>query len=478
MKRIPWRSLPLLVTGLLAVVLTTAIACKHVPTEQERMAMDRANRYLVKDSTLYAQFAITARGVELFDTNATDPERAPEAVIYWDEVELFQRLLYALPTDSMVRVYAAKGDRRWDSARFADLPAPPAPFVYQAQADKPLQGLRVALDPGHVGGAMEYAQFMEEKFVRILPDAANGYAEEIGFCEGNLALGTALVLAERLRSQGAEVMLTREVEGLNAFGLTFDQWLDGEVVRHERWLRAHGQREERPAADVWRLRCAGANYVRDFNIQGKDADWWRNKAGLLQIHRTAFLKAEFVERARKINAFRPHLTFIIHYNVGANNETASNGYRKAIPDDYCMAFIPGSFMGGELKEPGDRLAFAAKLLTDDIPRSQRLSAAVLRQHEALLKVPIMVWDDRLTYLQNASLRTAEPGVFSRNLQLTRLIHGTLCFGESLNQDHLVEAKLLNAKDFTPVGMTTPVPNRVREVADVYYRGLIDWLQAQ
>src|SRR5688572_10041462 len=101
MKRIPWRSLPLLVTGLLAVVLTTAIACKHVPTEQERMAMDRANRYLVKDSTLYTQFAITARGVELFDTNTTNPERAPEAVIYWDEVDLFQKLLYALPTDSM-----------------------------------------------------------------------------------------------------------------------------------------------------------------------------------------------------------------------------------------------------------------------------------------------------------------------------------------------------------------------------------------
>ncbi len=464
--------------GLLLAALTLSVACKHIPGAQERAANDKAYTYLVKDSILQTQFRITDRGLELLDTDTADADRAPEAVIYWNEVPLFKRMVAALPIDTLLRHYVTKGENRWDQKQFSALPDPIPAFVYNPKAAKPLQGLRVALDPGHVGGSMDYAQFMEEKYVRIMPDAENGYTEEIGFCEGNLALGTALVLADNLRALGAEVMLTRQVEGLNAFGMNFEQWLDHEVERHEKWLADHGQLVDAPGRDIWRLRCAGANYVRDFHIEEKDADFWRIKASLAQIHRIAFLKAEFVQRAKLINDFHPHLTFIIHYNVGANNSSAQDGYRKAIPDNYCMAFIPGAFMAGELKEPGDRLAFAAKLLTDDLASSQRLSAAVVHAHETRLRVPVMEWDDRLTYLKNASLRTPERGVFSRNLQLTRLINGTLCFGESLCQDNFIEAKQLNAKDFTPPGMTTPVPNRVREVADTYQAGLIAWLQAQ
>ena len=135
-------------------------------------------------------------------------------------------------------------------------------------------------------------------------------------------------------------------------------------------------------------------------------------------------------------------------------------------------------MGGELKEPIDRLSFAAKLLADDIPRSERLCDAVVKAHVERLNVPVMVWDTTLVYLKNASLRTPSPGVFARNLQLTRLINGTLCFGESLCQDNMQEAKSLNARDFTPEGMVTPVPNRVREVAEAYYQGLLAWLADQ
>ncbi len=476
MKRLSELKLPMLGIGIVLALLTLAFACKHIPSEQERMTSERAATYLVKDSTLHNQFLVSSRGLEMFTPDTSQPKRAPEAVIYWDEIELFRKMVYSLPTDTLLQRYAAKGEQHWNPADFKSLQAVPQPFIYTPSASQPLRGLRVALDPGHVGGLMDYAQFLEEKFVRILPNETNGLTEEIGFCEGNLALGTALVLAERLRSAGAEVLLTRQIEGLNAFDMTFDQWLDREVLRHEKWLAEHGQLVDPPAPDVWKLRCAGANYVRDFHIEEKDAAFWRNKASLAQIHRIAFLKAEFVERARKINAFKPHLTFIIHYNVGANNETAANGYRKAVQDNYSMAFIPGSFMAGELKEPIDRLSFAAKLLSDDLQQSQRLCAAVLRAHEQKLGVPPIVWDDRLPYLKNASLRTADVGVFARNLQLTRLINGTLCFGESLLQDNIQEAKRLNAKDFTPTGMTTPVPNRVRDVADAYYQGLIDWLQ--
>jgi hypothetical protein len=169
---------------------------------------------------------------------------------------------------------------------------------------------------------------------------------------------------------------------------------------------------------------------------------------------------------------------IIHYNVGESNNSDNEGFRKAIPENYCMAFIPGSFMKGELKEPEDRVAFAAKLLTDELVTSQALCKYVVEAHERILGVPVMEWDERLLYLKNASLRTEAKGVFARNLQLTRLIHGTLCFGESLYQDNIEEARLLNAKDFVLPGMTTPLPDRIRAVADAYYEGLLAWVNAQ
>jgi N-acetylmuramoyl-L-alanine amidase len=478
------------------------LACTRVPGEKETQTLERASLYMIKDSILHDQFEVTHRGLEVYDTFGVGPDRTPEAVIYWEEVALLRKMVYAWPIDSVLHHYKTKGETHWDTTRFAHLPTPPQPLKPNKNADKPLAGLRVALDPGHVGGAMDYAQFMEEKYVRIKPDPANGITEEIAFCEGNLALGTALVLAEKLRSMGAEVMLTREKEGLNAFGITFEQWLAREIdeFKARERGRANGGRmddnADRPLSlddpakpgyelpDVngytvdYAIRAASANYIRRFHITGKDSTWWMTKPTLAHVHRLPFLKVEFLERARLIQAFRPHVTLIIHYNVGGNNPSNAEGYRKALPENYCMAFIPGAFMKGELKEPEDRLAFAANLLTDDLTGSQRLSHHIVQAHVRKLGVPVMTWDDKLAYLKNASLRTPEIGVFSRNLQLTRLVHTTLCFGESLYQDNRTEAVRLNARDFTLPGMTTPLPNRIKDVADAYLEGLMAWLEEQ
>ncbi len=474
-KRIP---LSIFAVGIAFAAFSLAWACKRLPSEQERLVRARAEAYMVKDSTLQNQFDITARGLELFDVDTLNPDRVPEAVIFWDEIATFRKLLHALPIDSMVALFQKKGQNRWPEAEFQDLPTPILPFVPQRNIEKPLSGMRIALDPGHVGGEMEYARKMEEKYVLIHADSVAGFPEEISFNEGNLALGTALVLAQKLRDAGAEVMLTRERSGLNAFGITFEQWLDRQVTVHEDYLQTHNLPINRMNPDDWEIRCAAENYIREYDLEGKDAIWWRTKATLAHIHRIPFLKAEFLERARLINGFKPHATLIIHYNVGESNNANNDGYRRGIPENYCMAFIPGSFMKGELKEPEDRLAFAAKLLTDDLANSQSLSKYVVLAHERRLGVPIMEWDERLLYLKNASLRTPDKGVFARNLQLTRLIHGTLCFGESLYQDNVTEAKRLNAKDFSLPGVEAMLPNRIREVADAYYEGLLDWVNAQ
>jgi hypothetical protein len=74
----------------------------------------------------------------------------------------------------------------------------PAKSLPPAKADKPLSGLRIALDPGHLGG--EWAR-MEERWFQV------GSTKPVQ--EGDLTLKVARLLAPRLRELGAKVFFVR-----------------------------------------------------------------------------------------------------------------------------------------------------------------------------------------------------------------------------------------------------------------------------
>jgi len=74
----------------------------------------------------------------------------------------------------------------------------PAKSLPSAKLEKPLSGLRIALDPGHLGG--KWAK-MEERWFQV----GNSAAME----EGDLTLRVARLLAPRLRKLGAKVLFVR-----------------------------------------------------------------------------------------------------------------------------------------------------------------------------------------------------------------------------------------------------------------------------
>src|SRR5438876_6861260 len=78
----------------------------------------------------------------------------------------------------------------------------PAKSLAPAKPDKPLSGLRIALDPGHLGG--EWAK-MEERWFQVGGSAP--------VQEGNLTLRVARLLAPRLRKLGAKVSFVRNSSG-------------------------------------------------------------------------------------------------------------------------------------------------------------------------------------------------------------------------------------------------------------------------
>ncbi len=97
------------------------------------------------------------------------------------------------PTDEIFHLRFAPSattpPRRWRTA--AELP--------QTTPDKPLAGLRIAIDPGHIGGA--WAK-IEERWLVV--------GEGTPVCEGDMTLHVANLLRTRLEALGATVSLVRD----------------------------------------------------------------------------------------------------------------------------------------------------------------------------------------------------------------------------------------------------------------------------
>src|SRR5206468_1635273 len=74
----------------------------------------------------------------------------------------------------------------------------PAKSLTPAKPDKPLAGLRIALDPGHLGG--KWAK-MEERWFQV--------DETTPVTEGDLTLRGSRLLAQRLQKLGAKVLFVR-----------------------------------------------------------------------------------------------------------------------------------------------------------------------------------------------------------------------------------------------------------------------------
>lgn len=407
----------------------------------------RMDKYLVKDSSVYQYFKISPVGISTFATPEDKATNQVEFHLFWDEIETFQKLVYGTPPETGLDWFGMKKTNRFPAWLKDTLPDLPTRFSGSSDPAKPLAGMRIAIDPGHIGGTMQMA-FLERKYVKIKKGDYPNFPAEIQFNEGNLAVATSLELRRLLKEAGAEVMLTREKGGNTAFGKSYQNWRDYEYRR------------------------ALNRYARDKKLTEKEAQWWLTQATEKDIFHKIFKDEDFKERARKINEFKPDLTLIVHYNIVESNEADKDLYLTLQEDNYCMAFVPGSFMKNETKAPEDRFQFLCKLLTDDIELSEKASAEVILQHELHLSVPAVQKEEGLKYLTNASIKTASKGVYARNLSMTRLVNSPMVFGESLCQDNVDECLRLFSIDQQVEGVQTS--RRCLEVARAYFLGVLDY----
>jgi N-acetylmuramoyl-L-alanine amidase len=334
-------------------------------------------------------------------------------------------------------------------------------FVANKLADKPLAGLRVAIDPGHLGGNMA---IIEDRFIDMtLPDKTH-----LQFNEGTLAAFTAKILRNYLVHAGAEVLLTREEPGQSVCSTSFNDCCAKEfgINNEQDWLN-----ETKQQKIINHLKKSKPSFVlcRNENPEERlrsitDAKDAYEKVFALKkaLFRLCYNSIDLRARIDKINAFAPDITIIIHFNAsGSAYDISSNNYN--------LVFIPGSFLNGELKEQRFREEFVRLLLTDDLEKSLSLSQEIIKNFNDTLGVPTM----KCRLYQPKTTIFVDAGIYCRNLGLTRGVHSPICYGETLIQNNVEEAKRLTQKDFDFEGQL--ISSRLADVARAYFYGICEYL---
>lgn len=365
----------------------------------------KANKYLVNDTALNNYFSIDSVAVKIFASPSSKKNNTPEISIPIDSIAKYNQ--YLKPS-------LANG----------------------------LKGMRIAIDPGHVASNMEEA-VMEKKFLKIKKESSPALKQDVSLFESQLTLATALLLKQQLEAQGAIVFLTRNTLGETAFGKTFKQWLKDDFKRTVDSVFAQNE------------------------LDKKDYVFLTTKASGKDIFRKFFSNLDNKERARKINAFNPDITIIIHFNVDETN----TGWKKPSNKNFNMVFVPGAFNAKELDRPADRVDFLRLLTHNNIEASILLSSILIKNFEKYLNIPSAQLSDA-DYLKKYCKPTAYQGVFCRNLALTRLVNSPIAYGETLYQDNIIELEKLANCEFTINEI--PYSNRIKQVTDAYFNGILEY----
>lgn len=241
---------------------------------------------------------------------------------------------------------------------------------------RPLSGLRIALDPGHLGG--EWAK-MEERWFQI--------GDHQPVTEGDMTLYTARLLRRELERLGAKVTMTRD------------------STRPTTPLRPE------------KLQGAAAASLRD---QGRPV----NPASLRRESERLFYRTgEIRARARLVNErLKPDLVLALHFNA----EGWGNPARPTLVEaNHLHLLVSGCYSARELEYEDQRFDLMVKLLNRSFHEEVAVSRAVAESMARATGLP------PYDYRSNpAALAVGDsPYIWARNLLANRLFEGPVVYLE-------------------------------------------------
>ena len=241
-----------------------------------------------------------------------------------------------------------------------------------APAGKPLDGLRVAIDPGHLGG--EWAR-MEERFFQL------GKTPPVA--EGDLTLAVARKVKSALEKYGAIVVLLRK----NARPLT----------------------RERPKT----LLPAAAAEIPSLNNPDK-----LNRLSELYFYRISEIRA----RAKLVNEkIRPDVVVCLHFNAEEWSEPEKPVF---VPRNHLHALVNGCYGAKELESDDIRADMLSQLFSRVAEEALPMSEVVVETLAEATGLP------PYTYFSKNAVRAGDsPYLYARNLLANRLYRAPTLFLE-------------------------------------------------
>jgi N-acetylmuramoyl-L-alanine amidase len=315
--------------------------------------------------------------------------------------------------------------------------------------DQPLSGLRIALDPGHIGG--EYARMEERFFVAEFENASTATPVR-PIQEAALNLIVANLLKVRLEKAGATVLLLKE---------------GFEPVTRKRPEDYRAQAE----ADVARMlsgdsrEAAMVAGLHPLEQAAYRADRVRKRMELL-FYRSEEIRA----RAQLINeTLKPDLTLCIHFNA----KPWAEGEPKLTDDNRLVVFVHGNYLAAELADDDGKLALLTKLLEGGSEVETQVAEAVsasLAGATGLPPVEPQPEDGSNGWKQLG----VNPFVYARNLAANRMFRGPVVFLEPYYVNNRIVYERLLAGDYEGERMVSGrlVRSIFREYADAVAEGIL------
>jgi N-acetylmuramoyl-L-alanine amidase len=311
----------------------------------------------------------------------------------------------------------------------------PAKSLPSAKADKPLSGLRIALDPGHLGG--EWAK-MEERWFQV------GGTQPVQ--EGDLTLKVAQLLAPRLRELGAKVFFVRNSNE----PVTAKRPDDFRELARKILIR---NGVPQPRADVL-----------DPNDPEKEQTIrWQSEILFYRY-------SEIRRRAALVNfKLHPDLVLCLHFNAEGwgdpNNPTLTD-------INHLHLLVNGSYLQQELEFDDERFEMIRRLLSraydEELPLADTIAAAMARETQ------LPPYEYPTT---NSTTKVGTSGyVYARNLLATRLYRCPVVYCEPYVMNSEDAFARIQAGDYEGTRNVNGSERKsiFREYADSVADGLVEY----
>ncbi|MBA2243273.1 MAG: N-acetylmuramoyl-L-alanine amidase [Chthoniobacterales bacterium] len=309
-----------------------------------------------------------------------------------------------------------------------------AAYLPRARKGRELAGLKIALDPGHIGG--KWAQ-MEERWFQV------GDSKPIQ--EGDLTLRVAKLIAPKLRKLGASVSLVRP----KTAPVTKKRPADLTETAKEILLRAG---VAQPREDF----AGPADPEKEQSIRWQDE---------LLFYRNS----EIRERARIVNTeTKPDVVLCLHFNA----ESWEDPRNPTLVDrNHLHLLINGSYLPAELEFDDVRFEMLQRLLSrtheEEFPLAEKAALALARRTQ----LPPYEYTT-----ENVAKMGSTGYVFARNLIATRLYRCPVIYFEPyvMNSDEVFWR--VQEGDYEGIRSVNGIdrPSIFREYADGVVEGLVDY----